>query len=107
MGTRIHNSLELLVLFFHHHWIGISIIASVLLILYIALSVFTEIYDAYNDIQGRPKEVMEWCPKHGPMRKKHCIDMFPGMKKQTGEPFLGCALCYKDSVFDKTDAGLT
>lgn len=102
MDARISNRTEVLT-WLEHHWLLIL----VLIALYFFISVAIEIYEAYDDIQKRPKEKMEWCAKHGPIRKKHCLPLFPGMKKSNGEEFVACPICYKENVFDNPDARLT
>lgn len=87
--------------FFYHHYV-LLIVLTVLVFLILAGAAVLE---AWLDTRKRPKEEMFWCSKHGPVRKKHCLPLFPGMKKQNGEDFLVCPMCYRDSVFRGADAG--
>ena len=108
MGIRISDGLKhlgmwFLHLFKEHPWlIGFLIILAFLA--YFISEAVNEILAAKEETDTRPREDMFWCPIHGPVRKKHCINLFEGMKKRNGEDFLACPVCYKENVYDRVDA---
>jgi len=86
-------------IFLRHHYALIT----VLIVLGFVLSAAIAVLEAWMDTRQRPKEDMFWCGVHGPIRKRHCLPLFPGMTKRNGEPFVVCPLCYKKSVYDDVD----
>lgn len=83
--------------FLSHH----IVLFIVLVILTFLVLAGTAILEGWIETRKRPKEDMYWCSVHGPVRKKHCLKLFPGMKKQNGEDFIICPTCYRDSVWPK------
>lgn len=65
-------------------WIGVAIIGG-LLVLYAGWLVFS----SYLSVKAAPREPMEWCPVHGPIRKQYMIT-FMGM------PY--CAICFHNRL---------
>lgn len=84
--------------FVNHHF---KLLIFLIVFAFLATCALT-IWEAWIGTRKRPREDMYWCGKkgHGMFRKKHCLELFPGMKKQNGEPFLMCPICYKEQVFD-------
>jgi hypothetical protein len=87
--------------FFYHHYI----LLIVLTILGFLVFAGAAVLEAWLDTRKRPKEAMYWCGTHGFIRKRHCLPLFPGMKKQNGEDFVVCPMCFRDGVFKGQDAG--
>lgn len=75
----------------------------VFLVLWLISEIVDVILDAKAEVDKRPREDMAWCHKHGPIRKKHMLKLFPHMKKQDGTDFEFCPLCYKETVYDDVD----
>jgi hypothetical protein len=80
-------------------------IVIVIVVFGLLVAAVAAILEAWLDTRKRPKEKMFWCGTHGPVRIKHCLELFPGMKKQDGTPFVCCPMCYRDTVFKGPDAG--
>lgn len=78
-------------------WWGWLIIYA--LISYVIIGVCAAVLEAYIDIKNRPREDMFWCHKHGPIRKKHLLPLFPDLG---GRPINSnvCPMCYKAAVWD-------
>lgn len=55
----------------------------------LAWFLITAFFDAYYEVQNKPKEPMMWCWKHGMVRMGHALDL--GYTKV-------CPLCYKDAM---------
>ena len=51
----------------------------------------TAYFEAWHEVQNKPREKMEWCWKHGMIRKRHCIDL--------GYTVV-CPICYKKAIDD-------
>jgi hypothetical protein len=73
----------------------------IMFVLLILVTSGTAILEAYIDTHKRPRENMFWCHRHGPMRSKHCLPLFPGLQMSNGKPYIMCPLCYKEGVFDQ------
>lgn len=76
------------------------VLIAVLLVVGFIFIASAVILEAWMDTRKRPREEMFWCNKHGFVRKKHCLELFPGMKKQNGGPFLGCPFCLQSVMVD-------
>jgi hypothetical protein len=79
-----------------HH----SIFVIVLVVMTTGMFLFgaiTAIVEGWMDTRKRPREEMNLCSTHGPIRKKHMIPLFPGMVKRNGEPFTICPRCISDA----------
>jgi hypothetical protein len=47
------------------------------------------IVGTYLIVRAQPREPMEWCPKHGPIRKEHMITF-------AGTPY--CSICFHERM---------
>lgn len=78
-----------MITFLKHHYVLIIILLLFGHIIGAALAIF----EAWMDTRKIPREDMYWCNKHGAIRKKHCLPLFPGMTQRNGEPFIICPHC--------------
>jgi hypothetical protein len=87
--------------FMFKHWIMVII---GIIILWIILA-GTAVLEAWLDFDGRPKEPMFWCHKHGAFRKIHALPLFPELQGTADNSFV-CPTCYRDACFTQPDKKL-